>query len=174
MEKQWQLYGKWLIRVNKIYKTGYTNLLDVLHEVDFQWVLPKDRNRAEDGLYKRLLYEDEYKVDFQGRPCSVLEMLVSLANRVDSEYIGSPSDPRPDLFFWEMLENLSLDHYTNRYFDRSSHAEAEILDILKVWMGRDFRKNGVGSPFPLTNDRRDQRKREIWDQMNAYLYENFQ
>ena len=67
---------------------SYQMLLSQLHSIDFQYTLPMDENRAEDGidLRYRFGYEKEYEGSMiacylDNRPCSVLEMLIALAFR---------------------------------------------------------------------------------------------
>lgn len=171
----WDRYGEWLIRRVGFVKKGYSKLFKALHDTEFYWTIDRDRNRAEDGIDLRNEYlserlgegslgvEDPFR-----RECSVLEMLVALAIRVEDEFIGAPGDEHPDRFFFDMLKNLDFDYMSDRHFDR------ECVDrILNNWMSRRFTRGGLGSPFPVMNDRRDQREFEIWDQMNHYIYEKY-
>lgn len=175
MEELWDDYLEFLIWRCQIQKlTRFGRLFEILHHVDFEWELERDENRESDGVDLR----DEYDIPdgfdekteeaFYARRCSVLEMLIGLAIRVDDEFIGDPAEEHPEIFFMEMIENLGLDKFKgNRY------TESDVIKIVNRWMHRDFERNGRGSPFPVKKSRRDQRKLEIWDQMNTYISENY-
>lgn len=160
----WKDYGQWLIREIGFRHKGYTRLLNLLHDMPFTWVISRDQNRSVDGTRLR----DLYGTNVPGNPCSVLEMLVGLAIRVDREFLGSSIHPVPDKFFFEMLSNLNLDLQHDRSFNVDIASE-----ILLDWIERRFDSRGNGSIFPVSYDRRDQRNLEIWDQMNSYLWENY-
>lgn len=152
-----------------------------LHNIKFTYLLDRDENREADGIDLRNDFEipQKYNVEideaFYAHWCSVLEMLIGLGIRVDNEYIGDPSEPHPEEFIMEMLENLELDDYYNFVFESANYAseEAKVRKIVKRWLDRRFDCCGNMSPFPVNSDKRDQRELEIWDQMNSYVYENY-
>lgn len=171
-EQIWDEYLDWLLKYVNFKKKGYHRLMEKLHHTDFEWYIERDRNRAEDGLNVRRIFEEEMcdhtvQLIFD-IPCSVLEMLVALADRIENEYIGDPNNPHPEDIFWEMLCNLGLDSCTDRMFDPS-----RVSYILQNWMFRTFDFYGIGSIFPVENPEIDQREIEIWSQMNQYLMENY-
>lgn len=178
MEELWEDYLQYLIYLCHLERfRNYINLFEMLHNLEFYWSIDRDDNRAGDGEELRDNYnipldiscEDENLVEeFMNRPCSVFEMLIGLAIRVDEEYLGDPADPHPEDFFREMIKNLGLDGYTDRRFDAGS-----VKRRVSMWLDRRFTKNGLGSPFPVYNDDRDQRDLEIWDQMNSYINEKY-
>lgn len=174
----WHLhdYYQWLLTQIDGYKEPFYNyslLLNELHSIEFVWSIPKDENRAIDGINLRKLYIDEENLDdsyFDSSiPCSVLEMLVSLSIRCDIELMGSWSSREPGKWFWMMIDNLGLlrcsdDRFSGEY----------VRQQVGIWLSRDFNKSGVGSPFPLHKSRHsDQRNVDIWRQMNGYLSEKF-
>lgn len=172
-EVEWVRYRNWLLKKVKQYRKldNYSFLFEYLHNYPFSWSLSMDENRAEDGKYLRENFEDEMGIPdgiVLCGTCTTLEMLVALAIRMDKEYIGEPGEPDPSSIFIELLNNLGLWKYDNRRFTAS-----KVNQILQVWMSRSFEYNGKGSLFPLKEASRDQRKIEIWDQMNAYIYENY-
>ena len=174
MEELWDDYFEFLIWRCQIQNlTRFGRLFNILHHVDFEWELERDENRESDGIDLRDEYDipREYYDDaewFYSRRCSVLEMLIGLAIRVDDELIGDPAEEHPESFFMEMIKNLSLDK-----FKGNGYNESDVIKILNRWMHRDFERNGCGSPFPVKGSRKDQRKLEIWDQMNTYISENY-
>lgn len=177
-EELWQDYLQYLIWVCHLERfQNYTRLFEMLNNLEFYWSIDRDDNRAGDGMELREDYniphditfgERDLRIYFMEHPCSVLEMLIGLAIRVDEEYLGDPSDPHPEYFFWEMIKNLGLNEYTDRKFDVGS-----VKRRVSMWLDRRFTKNGLGSPFPVYNDDRDQRDLEIWDQMNSYINEKY-
>lgn len=167
----WADYKDWLLDQVGFSNESYDLLMDELHNSPFIFLISRDANRAEDGVYLRGDFAEERGChpNFAGdTECSVLEMLVALAKRIDSEYIGDPSDEHPEIIFWEMLSNLGLDKCSNRRFRRN-----HVQNILTIWLRRDFERNGDGSIFPIRHPNRDQTEIEIWSQMNEYLTENY-
>ena len=175
MDELWDDYLQYLIWRGGLQKmTKFGRLFEILHHINFECVLERDENREDDGVELREEYsvpdcfDAEQEEAFYAQKCSVLEMLIALSIRVDDEFIGDPAEEHPEDFFMEMIENLGLDKFNgNRYRDD------DVIKIIQRWMDRKFNKNGHGSPFPMKYDRRDQRKLEIWDQMNAYISENY-
>lgn len=95
-------YFEWMCQLvcNERYsrRLSYQKLLRHLHNIDFQYMLPMDGNRAEDGidLRYRFGYEKEYEGPMiasylDNRPCSVLEMLIALAFRCEEHMLKVPN-----------------------------------------------------------------------------------
>lgn len=160
----WDRYGQYLIDRFGVRRRYYDRLLQFLHTVPFRWSIPMDINRAKGGMDLRRDFGDP----FQDRECSVLEMLIAFAYRIDCEYTGEPGEPTAEPLFWVFLENLGLDEFTDHFFD-----EVEIDGILQTWMHRDFKFDGRGSICPLKRPDQDQRNVEIWNQMMSYITENY-
>lgn len=178
MDEIWAEYLECLIdRCGLAKYKKYRKIFEVLHDIDYIYVMERDKNRLSDGLGLRRDFEnaihDRYPhlVDeFHNRRCSVMEMLVALAIRVDTSILCDPmsGEETPYKFFMEMIENLRLDQFKGMHFD--AHG---VRLIISLWMRRNFKPNGEGSPFPVKNDDRDQRKLETWDQVNSYISENY-
>ena len=175
MEELWDDYFQYLIwRCGLQRMTKLTDVFAILHNIPFTYILERDDNREEDGCDLRNEYNipSEFSVEmeeaFFAHWCSVFEMLIGLAIRVDDEFIGDPADEHPEDFFIEMLENLGLTKFVGRRY-----REQDVIKIVQRWLDRQFDKDGRGSPFPVHHDHRDQRKIEIWDQMNSYISENY-
>lgn len=172
----WFNYENWLVeRIGFEENREYRKLIGTLHSIPFLSRISRDRNREDDGLMLREefcsemgLSGDEVDQFTNERPCSVLEMLIALAIRVDNEWIGDPGEAHPEEFFWEMLVNLGLAKYHNRHFH-----EFLVENIVLKWLDREFEPDGKGSIFPLKHPHRDQRNIEIWSQMLAYVNENY-
>ena len=77
----------------------YLILAKELHATEFTWCVRNDDNRASDGLQLRAEYGNSLGY-FDG-PCSVLEMLIALARRIDFE-LSIPENVRDytSRFFW--------------------------------------------------------------------------
>ena len=124
-----------------------------------------DDNRVGDGMYLRYIYngKDDYRY-----PCSMLEMLIALANRFDGCVGFDISDvTNARLYFWVMVKNLRLYMYDDHHY-----IENDVDEILKDFKVRHYDYDGYGGLFPLRNPKKDQRKIEIWAQLQEYLVEN--
>ena len=105
-------------------------------------------------------------------PCSLLEMLIGLAVRMEIDLTQDPDyGDRTGVWFTQMLGDLGLMACRDEDFCRTwdlnyvSHAG-------EVFMDRAYEKDGSGAIFPLKNYNGDQRKLEIWSKMNRWLTEN--
>lgn len=164
-------YFFYLLRIVKAKKEQYSELLKTLHMEDYIWEVPEDRRRAMDGLSLREdfladfcgLIDEEELISFQNFPCSVLEMLVALAIRVDEEYLSDLKEPHPEKIFWEMIDNLGLKKYENRAFLRE-----KVKNVIS-----HFLKKSRKTVFPCQKKwPKGYEKWEIWAQMTHYLSEN--
>ena len=167
-------YVHWIIyeylKCPKKYKV-YDDLFLYMHEIDYVYLNQKDHAREEDGLLLREKFVDckhkFAKTDhFENTPCSVLEVLAALAYRMDGEWTGDPSDPRPDTMFMEMLHNLGVLRY------KSEH---HTIVRINSWMRGEISYYGEGGVFPLKKKgsriKKDQRGLSLWEQMMCYIRE---
>lgn len=184
----WDDYLKWMLDRIGFNKKRYYRLVRYLHSVPFEvsGEALMDENRAGDGLYLRKYffrdmgivgYDSGYgctggDVDFD-RGCSVAEMLVAFAERINEEYLGFDYGgfAHPDRIFMMFLTNLRLDEYTSGEYRRRSSAsiEREIDEKLSVFMGRMYKNDGVGGLFPLRRSVSGYNKMELFRQMNIYF-----
>lgn len=160
----------------------FSKLMLTLFNMEFVWNIDNDVNRAEDGLslrsdFARLYCDgDEDFKDwlYSSSPCSVLEMLIALAYRIDEDIMWNPTKGNRVLqWFYEMLENLGLDGLSD---DNWVYPDSDfrVKDIVIRMLDRTYTRNGFGGLFPLTDGRcEDQRKIEIWKQMNTYFIEKY-
>lgn len=157
-------------------KYEYSRLLAQLHGAEFYSLVPNDDNRGADGEQLRNSYIDE--VGPTGAPslpqtqCSVLEMLIGVANRLEFELLGGRYERPAREWFWVLIDNLELDWCDDvAYSDRETSKEVDnkIKDLLE----RQYDTNGEGGLFPLRHAQRDQRRVEIWYQMSAWVIENY-
>ena len=169
------LYFEWLCLQVGVTE-DYWTLMGMLFNREFTWFVPNDNNRAADGLCLRERYLEERGLEGSAMiygPCSVLEMMAALAIRCEDDIMRDPDlGDRTSLWFWIMICNLKLDRYTDDTIDMV-YTE-EISRILDVMLDREYMMNGDGGLFPLKKPAHNQRRVEIWYQMNAYLVENFE
>ena len=93
---------------------SYRKLLTRLHDTEFRYSIPRDRNRADDGIDLRsrftwTKYRNYELLCFLDGPCSVLEMMIALAIRCEENIMDDPNiGDRTAQWFWGMVVNLGL------------------------------------------------------------------
>lgn len=152
----------------------YRKLLTYLHNTEFIWLIPRDRNRASDGQNLRLRfasggsrynYNQDYIDVLSGRPCSVLEMMIALAIRCEETIMDDPRvGDRTGQWFWSMIANLGLGSMIDSRFDKSV-----VIDIVDRFLNRDYEPNGKGGLFTIRDCDQDLRTVEIWYQLCWFL-----
>lgn len=150
---------------------GYWVLMRQLYAKQFVWLVPNDGNRAEDGRDLRYEFFEEAGIEIDDQVsewanlgCSVLEMLVGLSRRLGFEAEGDSAD-----WFWHLIENLELADCT----DRSNFDWEAVDDVLDRLVWRQYHHDGKGGLFPLKDANEDQRRVELWYQLNAYVLERY-
>lgn len=171
-------YFEWLcdlINVNTD-TTSYWLLARDLFSKEFYSLVKHDENRGFDGLDLReeycLIY-NEYEEDVCDSECTILEMLIALARRMNDEMYNPESGKNyTSRYFWEMINNLGLSLYSDDVYvelDGSFNCD----NILTSFLDREYNQYGEGGLFPLNHPKEDQRKVEIWYQMQEYLKERY-
>lgn len=165
-------YFDWLARkVNseEHFIGDYIRLLSTLYDRSFTWSVGHDDNREADGLELRNRYLEECgdsRIIFK-ESCSILEMMVALAIRIEDSLMYDPDyGDRTPLWFWDMIRSLGLERFTDSYFDA-----ATVNHILSQFLARDYSRDGRGGLFTVKNNHIDMRKTEIWYQMNFHYGE---
>lgn len=172
-------YFEWLYNyagLNDVRGYSYKSLADLLHTKKFVSIVPHDENRIADGVALReefiesecMCFDDEVDDLMNYEDCSVLEMLIALAKRMDFE-VYNPDKPvrRVPEFVYLLISNLGLDIYD----DDSETDYYDIDEILETLIGRTYEYDGDGGLFPLNDPEDDQRDIEIWQQMMQYMRE---
>lgn len=167
-----QEYFEWLLSYAKCYR--HRELLLLLFQVDFTYTVPMDGNRFEDGINLRYRFADEkgYKYKYispmiDDVPCSMLEMMVALALRIEEHITGDPDvGDRTSRWFKDMLKNCGLYDMTDERFSRRS-----AIGIVNNVLNRNYERNGDGGLFCLRRTRTDLRNVEIWYQAMWYIDE---
>lgn len=166
-------YFDWLVYIiapDHTQRDDYIELLFALYSTEFFWVIPRDRNRAEDGLELRTKYEKETGeyVDIYG-PCNCLELFVALAIRCENELMYNYNlGDRTSKWFWIFLDNLGLLEYDSEAFDFD-----KVDDILYHFMNRDYGPHGEFCAFPCKKSVSVLKKTELSYQINYFIKENY-
>lgn len=158
-------YFDWL--VSKVFDKRYSKLLRFLFNQDFYWSVPMDENRYFDGMELRRDFETETGgiLDFDSLgDCSVLEVMIALAIRIEDIEADDDYGDRTSKWFWGMIHDLGLMCMTDDEYD-----EYYISSVLDRFLNRDYAFDGTGSLFCIPNTSKDLRTVEIWYQMCWYL-----
>ena len=170
-------YFEWLCRIVGVGtpRRGHKALARILHAKEFTWFIPNDDNRAADGRELREQFANE-NLDMDcvclDGPCSIFEMLIGVAIRMDFILGQSDNVDRKEKWFWEMITNLDLERFSDREL-RSNYVRQVVDTTLDLLLSRRYLATGKGGLFPLSRPQRDQRKVEIWYQLMFYLDENY-
>lgn len=171
-----EVYLDWLVaQVTSSRQRGpnavrtYYKLLKLFHDTEFFWLVANDDNRILDGLELRneFIHETGYPLDeddevWASAGCSVLEMLIGLSRR-----LSDLDDGEPRVWFWKMVRNLGLDQFD----DQIEFDPFEVEEALSTFIYRTYKRDGTGGLFPLKHAKENQRKMELWYQLNLYLME---
>lgn len=177
MTKLEDRYFDWLKQKAMGQDRSYDLLLDFLYNKPFSYTIRMDENRAEDGIELRYTFGFENDIPEEdivagldsGRDCSMLEMMVGLALRCESQImVDMEEGEQPERWFRIMIQNLGLSSQTNDNFD------AEKADyITDRFLAHQYSYYGDGSLFSVCNPRYDMRKTDLWYQAMWYLTENY-
>lgn len=185
------LYDRFLPNFEDGVPFRFRILFNILHGLEYYWVVPNDENRAADAYSLR---EDFYNMwiaenwpaspftsDGAGTPptfdevfsgsCTVLEVLCALANRFENEIAHDDfCGNRESLWLWEMLCNMGVSHMNDR-----SITDQDVLSIkyrVQNVLDRRYGPHGYGGLFPRNDPTvPDQREVELWYQMQGYYSE---
>ena len=167
----------------------YMKLCEILHGINVTFDeddVPMDENRIWDGkamrsifceamfpssAVKRRLLVKELDNCFDRDYCSVLEVFIGLAWRIERDVIGDP-DEGDRTSFWVrcILHNLELLDYTDKAL-KTMDDKKEVVDIVLKCINRDYDRFGNGSAFPVRYPRRNMKYMEMWNQMVQWLDE---
>lgn len=130
-----------------------------------------DEHRAMDGIdyrshfaYVKGYDERRVRAVISGN-CSVLEMMVALAFRIEDTIMCEANEgDRTYRWFWCMIESLGMTYMDDQHFD---YYEFDIH--MRDLMTREYARNGEGGLFFIPNMRKDMRKVDICTQMWWFL-----
>ena len=144
-----------------------SKMAKLLHSITFIFTVPNDDNRADEGTELRYLYESAYQREYPGEsilePCTVLEMLVALAQRAEDAFGDTGFASTREEWFNIMIDNLGL---------RDASGIREQRSLVMRMLTRKYDEHGNGGLFPLEQPQEDQRRLELWYQLNYYVMEN--
>jgi hypothetical protein len=154
----------------------YSLLFDRLFETEFLWHIKNDDNRLTEAKNMRddILtegldcgYFEEINCNLCQKPVSLLEVIIRIC------YVCSQTTPNVgkwrDVKWWFtlLMRNADYDDYDDEHFDAE-----EVDEISHRIMRRTYSWSGFGGLFPLVDAKKDQRKVELWYQMNSFILEN--
>lgn len=142
--------------------SNYTKLLKHLYLIDYVCTIPLDKNRAEDGINLRSTFCNNYI--FKNSNCSMLELLIGIAIRIENDFMATEYCDRTSKWFWSMIESLGLNLYTN-----DNYSEEKVDQIIFRFLNHQYLPNGRGSLFYVPRNGVDFRNLQLWDQMNYWL-----
>ena len=152
----------------------YACLVKYLVEHKFDIVLDKDSSRRVDAETMRSEYcqtigMDERVVLSDLGGVSVFEALCTMILRLIEEGWIEENDPSKIVADW--LTNLGLGDMDDQTARESGN---EIDQKLNIWLGREFKKNGEGSPWVIKSlGERDITKVPMWTAMTAWANEQY-
>lgn len=158
----------------------YRILARRMFEREFYFSIERDINRAEDGIHLREMWLNNHvdglkvlnDMEFMREPCSVLEMLVALSQRIENNiFYDIDEGNRAWVWFSMILKNLDLQDCTDNVID--AHLMAKVDRNLSTALDRTYDFYGRGGFFPLSFTNTDQRDEEIWYQMQHFIMEHF-
>lgn len=160
-------YFDWLYFMVNPRGGQFRKLLTMLHSMEFRYFVDYDENRASDGVNLRWYYVDDGGHDGilkWKEPCTVLEMIISLAMHMDK--IVGDSDGEFNLvhWFWLMIDNLDLAWMTDDKYEK-----AYVYGRVAMFLDRQYEPDGEGNIIHIPGCRDDLRDVEIWWQMCWYL-----
>ena len=132
----------------------YIPLLDLLHSIKFKVLMERDENRVADGEHLRREFLDdrdidkEYLYELEDMDVSVLEVLIGIAKRMESQLGNVTQKDRTSERFWELLGNLGVEKYKS-----DNYKPANIRDKIEIWMLRKYKKDGSGGIFLFENQK---------------------
>lgn len=171
-------YKKWLFNLavpDQIAQKHYTRLLEHLLNTEYYSTNDLDENRIIDGLVLRDRfivripaneYDEQFVEALSKNTCSVLEMMVALAARIENQIMKDPNfGDRTHIWFLSMLANLGLEHMYDENWD-----ENIFNNIMFIFLNRLYDNEGHGGNlFIVDNPPADMRSTDIWYQCMWWL-----
>lgn len=177
----WQRYHFWMI--NEVVPNAnlakiYTNMFEIIDMTPYIPHITDDMNRVKDAIYMRQNWfrENNCILEIPDNKiccgyCSVFELLVSFAKRIDKEWLGHGGEDHPELIFSVFMDNLYLTHYTNDILRNPIESE-NMQSRIARFVSNDVSDYGVGGLFPLYDRCESQKGKSLWHQMMPWLKEN--
>lgn len=177
LEEELQIkYFDWLYYLvcgnDEYNRLSYRKLLSFLHSIEFTYTIDFDENRAIDGTNFRYRFGHEngfsravIRAALDYRPCSVLEMMIALAHKVEEQIMDDNHyGNRTGQWFWNMIVSLGLGYMNDLDFNESC-----AYRVVSRFLDRQYEPNGRGGLFTIEDCPYDLRDIEIWSQFMWYL-----
>lgn len=142
-------YYNWLCGHVVSPRHPYKKLLRHLHDVYFFYTIQADVNRERDGIDLFHRYNIENNLPDYSEPdhCSVLEMMVALAIRIEEQIMSdSKEGDRTGQWFWGMITNLGLASETDDCYDQGT-----VDNCLSIFLNRMYASDGRGGLFTVND-----------------------
>ncbi len=148
---------------------SFRKLFVNLYDTQFDFYIRNDVNRAMDGVNLRYRFgtviNDNRAFDILDDPCSVLEMILALAIRIEEQIMDDPKyGDRTQQWFWGMLSTIGISAMSDDIYD-----EKYVNKCIYRFLERQYEPNGKGGLFYIRDCDQDLRDVEIWTQMCWYL-----
>lgn len=170
-------YFQWLCMLIGVPTTRpYLRLAEELHSQVFKPGndIETDSNRANDGLQLRVQFMMRYGAmgssDNRGH-CTMLEFLIAVAQRMSYVMGTDDNDLHTAHYFWCLIDNLRLSKLNDERYD-ALNGDFFVEEAVSRLTYRTYDWDGEGGLFPLKHCVHDQRKVEIWYQMQSWLLES--
>lgn len=161
----------------KVGGVSYKSLLSYLYTCEFIPVNEYDENCANNGLSLRTYYLSDKGEKLYSRsesahfmtleklkPCSMLEMMVSLARNMDDIMYESQIGDRVSQWFWSMIRTLGLGGMYDENYD-----EALVCEAVARFNERKYSADGQGGLFYVKSVNKDMRDLDVWAQACWYM-----
>jgi len=164
-------YFRWLLDIigDNFEGKSYMLLLKHLYSTDYTeehyMMVPNDSNRYFDAIELR---KEGCKCRY-GDTVNLLEVMIAIAHHMDDNAYDMVLGEQPNKWFWELIENIELDEYDDEEYNKRN-----VDHICDTLLYRTYNFDGKGGLFPLKNPGFDQRKVELWYQMETYLLDNYE
>lgn len=183
MNTNYKEYYDWLMSLihpapNITYRLHqYSLLLYELWKREFCWfdVHEGEESRAMDGKTLR----DQFIMDFDATPdsvpqgpCTVLEMLIAFALRIDQQIHNWQVGNRPWVVMEMFIDNLGLSDLCDSQLNPMRDA-GYINARLETWMAHKLGRKGEGGLFRFKRPILTINDMDNWAQMNRWIIENF-
>ena len=147
----------------------YGLLAEQLYRKEFRWSVENDDNRAENSLYLRETFQQEFGGAPIVGPPSVYEVMISLAEKLAFDM----SEESEDVGYWFriLLENSGLDRFNDELYLQDFTTASAVDNVVNKIIFRRYDSDGSGGLFPLKNPPEDQRGVELWFQLASYVLE---
>ena len=160
-------------------------ILKIINDIDFRYdasdpILKMDHDRMADGLEfrKKILTRiygiwpkyEEARYWNNDKPCSMLEVMVALADRIEHDVMGSPGEDNPKRWFEVMSNNMDIlfDFGYDAYDDAFKYGARAHYGVTRC-LNREYGKYGKYAWFPVSVPIDELIHMPIWNQANRYI-----